>query len=397
MSTVIETPSKEAAHASPNALSQALSFAAAQLPLRALDFPAAPADPERFSLLDCLEALELLLSSGHSSDEAAAALLWLLPEAPDEENGRPVAPRHLAPHLAAASALWRRILGNLRGILRGDCGRNEAANERKSADAHGKFDEAEALLKSLREAPAFVKTLLAVRLRTAARLRSALLKEAASNGEKPGADARPALLEALLAMAQAIAANASDLTGEALIGAVKADIRSAGLARRLLPSEMILWSATAADELPEASAEEVLSALSRFFTHANIAFCRHEHAPRTLFVLSGEKSEASCRSARGGIERLLAALAARYPAALCIRRLALEPTDPFLMALEPSTGSAWSWGVALSRNARRQMIAATPEADPLAAFLPRGPSEGASSARSQAAELAALFNKIGGL
>lgn len=397
MSTVIETPSKEAAHASPNALSQALSFAAAQLPLRALDFPAAPADPERFSLLDCLEALELLLSSGHSSDEAAAALLWLLPEAPDEENGRPVAPRHLAPHLAAASALWRRILGNLRGILRGDCGRNEAANERKSADAHGKFDEAEALLKSLREAPAFVKTLLAVRLRTAARLRSALLKEAASNGEKPGADARPALLEALLAMAQAIAANASDLTGEALIGAVKADIRSAGLARRLLPSEMILWSATAADELPEASAEEVLSALSCFFTHANIAFCRHEHAPRTLFVLSGEKSEASCRSARGGIERLLAALAARYPASLCIRRLKLEPTDPFLMALEPSTGSAWSWGVALSRNARRQMIAATPEADPLAAFLPRGPSEGASSARSQAAELAALFNKIGGL
>lgn len=397
MSTVIEMPSKEAAHASPNALSQALSFAAAQLPLRALDFPAAPADPERFSLLDCLEALELLLSSGHSSDEAAAALLWLLPEAPDEENGRPVAPRHLAPHLAAASALWRRILGNLRGILRGDCGRNEAANERKSADAHGKFDEAEALLKSLREAPAFVKTLLAVRLRTAARLRSALLKEAASNGEKPGADARPALLEALLAMAQAIAANASDLTGEALIGAVKADIRSAGFARRLLPSEMILWSATAADELPEDSAEEVLSALSRFFTHANIAFCRHEHAPRTLFVLSGEKSEASCRSARGGIERLLAALAARYPAALCIRRLKLEPTDPFLMALEPSTGSAWSWGVALSRNARRQMIAATPEADPLAALLPRGPSEGASSARSQAAELAALFNKIGGL
>ena len=397
MSTVIETPSKEAAHASPNALSQALSFAAAQLPLRALDFPAAPADPERFSLLDCLEALELLLSSGHSSDEAAAALLWLLPEAPDEENGRPVAPRHLAPHLAAASALWRRILGNLRGILRGDCGRNEAANERKSADAHGKFDEAEALLKSLREAPAFVKTLLAVRLRTAARLRSALLKEAASNGEKPGADARPALLEALLAMAQAIAANASDLTGEALIGAVKADIRSGGLARRLLPSEMILWSATAADELPEASAEEVLSALSRFFTHANIAFCRHERTPRTLFVLSGEKSEAGGRSARGGIERLLAALAARYPAALCIRRLKLEPTDPFLMALEPSTGSAWSWGVALSRNARRQMIAATPEADPLAALLPRGPSEGASSARSQAAELAALFNKIGGL
>ena len=55
MSTVIETPSKEAAHASPNALSQALSFAAAQLPLRSLDFPAAPADPERFSLLDCLE------------------------------------------------------------------------------------------------------------------------------------------------------------------------------------------------------------------------------------------------------------------------------------------------------------------------------------------------------
>lgn len=397
MSTVIETPSKEAAHASPNALSQALSFAAAQLPLHALDFPAAPADPERFSLLDCLEALELLLSSGHSSDEAAAALLWLLPEAPDEENGRPVAPRHLAPHLAAASALWRQILGNLRGILRGDCGRNEAANERKSADAHGKFDEAEALLKSLREAPAFVKTLLAVRLRTAARLRTALLKEAASNGEKLGADARPALLEALLAMAQAIAANASDLTGEALIGAVKADIRSAGLARRLLPSEMILWSATASDELPEDSAEEVLSAISRFFTHANIAFCRHERAPRTLFVLSGEKSEASGRSARGGIERLLAALAARYPAALCIRRLKLEPTDPFLMALQPSTGSAWSWGVALSRNARRQMIAATPEADPLAAFLPRGPSEGASSAQSQAAELAALFNKIGGL
>lgn len=397
MSTVIETPSKEAAHASPNALSQALSFAAAQLPLRALDFPAAPADPERFSLLDCLEALELLLSSGHSSDEAAAALLWLLPEAQDEENGRPASPRHLAPHLATASALWRRILGELCGILRGDCGRNEAANERKSADAHGEFDEAEALLKSLREAPAFVKTLLAVRLRTAARLRTALLKEAASNGEKLGADARPALLEALLAMAQAIAANASDLTGEALIGAVKADIRSAGLARRLLPSEMILWSATASDELPEDSAEEVLSAISRFFTHANIAFCRHERAPRTLFVLSGEKSEAGGRSARGGIERLLAALAARYPAALCIRRLKLEPTDPFLMALEPSTGSAWSWGVALSRNARRQMIAATPEADPLAAFLPRGPSEGASSARSQAAELAALFNKIGGL